>query len=289
MVVGYTNGQKTKNFVTCVNFDAPGLSPLKRNKEITWYKFARLFLVDPAPNKYSIRTWWANELLTELQSIGINLFGDSERKPRNLLIKMLNPYEKEINQYKDFYKTYLWQIFNKKLVIEDLMSVLPSYHGTPYFSGITGMSEKTHGIIYDTELILKKHFSEDYIKLFNKSIDYRPAKNTNTISRSLGDNLFINILSSFKYVMDQNIDKTKREWEYKKQFLNYTYNCLVSGGLHPKISERNEQRFKKINFVVIHKHMSRKEVTDYKSLIPWKEFHDQYLKFYNNRKPIKMN
>lgn len=206
-----------------------------------------------------------------------------------IAINMLNAYEKEIKQYKDFHKTYLRQIFNKKLVVEDLMSILPSYHLTPSFSGVTGMSEKAYAIIYDTELMLKKYFSEDYFKLFKKSIEYKPAKQTKSFSRSLDDNLFIDILSSLKYVMDENINKGKREWEYKKQLLNYTYNCLVRGGLHPKISERNEQRFKRFNFVVIHKHMSRKEVTDYKSLISWKEFHDQYLKFYNNKKPIKMN
>jgi len=65
--------------------------------------------------------------------------------------------------------------------------------------------------------------------------------------------------------------------------LNFTYNCLVAGGLHPKIADRNEQRFKLFNFVIKHKHHSRVVIEEYKSLIPWKEFHENYLNYYYNR------
>lgn len=82
-------GRKLKKLLPEVNFDAPGLSPLIRNRENTWYKFARLFLVDPAPNMYHTRMRWANELIHELDGIGIHLFTHDDRRVRSLL-KALN-------------------------------------------------------------------------------------------------------------------------------------------------------------------------------------------------------
>ncbi|MBK0379335.1 UvrD-helicase domain-containing protein [Mucilaginibacter segetis] len=78
-------GRKLKQLLPDVNFDAIGLSPLIKSKENIWFKVARLFLVDPAPNMYFVRTRWANELVDSLQTMGIDIFDSEQRKAKKLL------------------------------------------------------------------------------------------------------------------------------------------------------------------------------------------------------------
>jgi DNA helicase-2/ATP-dependent DNA helicase PcrA len=78
-------GRKLKQLLPDINFDAIGLSPLIKSKENIWFKVARLFLVDPAPNMYFVRTRWANELISELQLMGMEVFGAEQRRAKRLL------------------------------------------------------------------------------------------------------------------------------------------------------------------------------------------------------------
>lgn len=78
-------GKKLKQLLPNVNFDAVGLSPLIKSKENIWYKVARLFLVAPAPNMYFVRTRWANEMVTDLQNMGLELFAGEQGKAKRLL------------------------------------------------------------------------------------------------------------------------------------------------------------------------------------------------------------
>src|SRR6218665_2343145 len=94
-------GRKLKTLLPQVNFDAVGLSPLLKNRENTWYKFARLFLLEPAPNRYFVRTRWANELLEELHGLGIHLFLGQERKSRQLL-RILNSIKSDHDNGLDY-------------------------------------------------------------------------------------------------------------------------------------------------------------------------------------------
>ena len=78
-------GRKLKALLPDIEFDAVGLSPLTRNRENIWFKFARLFLVDPAPNMYFVRSRWATELLSELDIIGLQLMADIEHRSKRFL------------------------------------------------------------------------------------------------------------------------------------------------------------------------------------------------------------
>lgn len=49
-------------------FDAPGLSPLRRDIENIWYKMTRLVLTEPHPRYFSIRVRWARQIVEELKS-----------------------------------------------------------------------------------------------------------------------------------------------------------------------------------------------------------------------------
>ncbi|MCG3165633.1 MAG: ATP-dependent DNA helicase Rep [Bacteroidia bacterium] len=112
-------GRKLKKLLPSVNFDAPGLSPLIRNRENTWYKFARLFLVDPAPNMYHTRTRWAAELLNELDGIGVHLFPDDERRTRSLL-KSLNAIKSDrVNGLEFLHECFSKACENLKIKVEE--------------------------------------------------------------------------------------------------------------------------------------------------------------------------
>jgi superfamily I DNA/RNA helicase len=78
-------GKKLKQLLPDINFDAVGLSPLIKSKENIWFKVARIFLVDPAPNMYFVRTRWANELINDLQNMGLEIFAGEQRKGKRLL------------------------------------------------------------------------------------------------------------------------------------------------------------------------------------------------------------
>jgi superfamily I DNA/RNA helicase len=82
-------GRKLKKLLPNVNFDAIGLSPLIKSKENIWFMVARLFLVDPSPNMYFVRNRWANELIQNLDGIGLYLFHDFENRQK-LLLKTIN-------------------------------------------------------------------------------------------------------------------------------------------------------------------------------------------------------
>ncbi|WP_316758595.1 ATP-dependent helicase [Pedobacter aquatilis] len=96
-----TMGRKLKGLLPNVEFDAVGLSPLTRNRENIWFKFARLFLVDPAPNMYFVRSRWAGELLAELDLIGLHLLFDVEQRTKRLL-RTLNSISSAQNQGLDY-------------------------------------------------------------------------------------------------------------------------------------------------------------------------------------------
>ena len=103
-------GRKLKSLLPNVNFDAIGLSPLQKNKENIWFKFARLFLVAPSPKMYFIRGRWADELINELESLGIEIFPEIERKSKALL-KLIN----SISSEEEDGLTYLEECFESLL------------------------------------------------------------------------------------------------------------------------------------------------------------------------------
>lgn len=54
-----------------LSFDGPGMAPFSRDIENFWFKLSRIILTEPAPNLYILRLRWANEILKELNNIGV--------------------------------------------------------------------------------------------------------------------------------------------------------------------------------------------------------------------------
>lgn len=82
-------GRKLKKRLPNINFDAVGLSPLIKSQENVWVKASKLFLTEPSPRMYFLRNKWAHELLNELESLGVIVFEQLEKKSKKLL-KVIN-------------------------------------------------------------------------------------------------------------------------------------------------------------------------------------------------------
>ena len=54
------------------SFDGPGMAPFARDIDNFWYKLSRIILTDATPSLYIRRLRWANEIKTDLISIGID-------------------------------------------------------------------------------------------------------------------------------------------------------------------------------------------------------------------------
>ena len=126
-------GRRLKSRLPDVKFDAVGLSPLSKNKENIWFKIARLFLVSPSPKTYLTRKRWANELIGEINDVGIDLFEDSELKSKKML-KLINTIKSEESEGLD----YLEDCFIKLLAILEINIEDNAYlklHWDTFFEG----------------------------------------------------------------------------------------------------------------------------------------------------------
>ncbi len=126
-------GRKLKSLLPNVKFDAVGLSPLLKNKENTWFKIARLFLVLPSPKTFLTRKRWASELINELESIGIIIFEDKEFKSKALL-KLINSISSEENDGLKYLEECFLKLF-EKLAISISSNEMLQLHWTTFFDG----------------------------------------------------------------------------------------------------------------------------------------------------------
>ncbi len=78
-------GRKLIGLLPTVDLDAPGLSPLRYQRDSVWFKLARLFLSDPIPARYRTRLRWAADFVHAFeQELGHEL-DDNQREPRRIL------------------------------------------------------------------------------------------------------------------------------------------------------------------------------------------------------------
>lgn len=100
------------------SFDGPGMVPFGRDYDNFWYKLSRIILSEPSPEMYVRRSRWAQEILDDLSSFGVNL-GVSKRE----LLKRVNSIE--INERDGLiYLRKFFDIFCKNFVIN--FAIYPS-------------------------------------------------------------------------------------------------------------------------------------------------------------------
>jgi superfamily I DNA/RNA helicase len=89
-----------------VDFDAPGLSPLRSQRENLWFKISRLFLTTPMPSLYRTRFRWVREVLRDLGEVEGVAIPDAYGNPRAFL-RLVNSTESTAHDGLD----YLEEVF----------------------------------------------------------------------------------------------------------------------------------------------------------------------------------
>lgn len=115
--------RKLKANLPDLDFDAPGLTLLPRNRDNFWFKLARIVLITKEPNRYLVRMKWAKEILEELvmiTGIAVEIDNDSCRK----LLKKINSItvrnEDAIEYLKESFK-YVFEKLNFDYSSSDLL------------------------------------------------------------------------------------------------------------------------------------------------------------------------
>lgn len=80
--------RKLKVDLPDIDFDAPGLTLLPRNRDNFWFKLARIILITKEPSKYLVRMKWAKEILEELVMLSGNIIDAGTDNCRKLLKKI---------------------------------------------------------------------------------------------------------------------------------------------------------------------------------------------------------
>lgn len=197
--------------------------------------------------------------------------------------------EKQINEYKYFYKKYLYSVSNYSQALQDVSASLNLLIANPVHSALALTLESNVRVTTKIEKTIKTHFGQALLDLFNKKVELQPSKKyEKAVFDAMDSNILLGILVALGSGLQEMSEQAKSQYAYQKNVLAYIYNCLLNHGLHPNIFLRDETKNKRFNLLIRHKTHSRKILEDYKILIPWEKFQDDYLLYYKNRKPMKI-
>lgn len=126
-------GRRLKTLLPNAHFDAVGLSPLLKNRENIWFKIARLFLVMPSPNTFTLRKRWASELINEFRDIGIYVLEDLELKAKKML-KLINSINSEKEDGLEYLEECFLKLINRLRISIDDNDYLQA-HWDSFFDG----------------------------------------------------------------------------------------------------------------------------------------------------------
>ncbi|MGD6834415.1 UvrD-helicase domain-containing protein [Sutcliffiella halmapala] len=104
--------RKLKSNLPDIDFDAPGLTLLPRNRDNFWFKLARIILITKEPSKYLVRMKWAKEILEELVMVSgiiIDVDTDNCRK----LLKKINSINVKNEDAVEFLEESFKYVFEK--------------------------------------------------------------------------------------------------------------------------------------------------------------------------------
>ncbi|MBJ9441597.1 ATP-dependent helicase [Acinetobacter baumannii] len=91
-----------------LSFDGPGMAPFSRDIDNFWFKVSKLILTEPSPDIYIRRLRWCNEILKELELLGININHLSNKS----FLKVCNSIKIEENDGLEYLKLFFSKLFN---------------------------------------------------------------------------------------------------------------------------------------------------------------------------------
>lgn len=206
-------------------------------------------------------------------------------EPKKLVLTQLDA-ESQIKQLKEFYKTYVSQVNDVRLAIADLREIIPLSEELNKASAMGQLLESNIKIATKIESTLKKHFAQDFIDLYKKDVAFDDSRELLKVGNH--DSAFRNLIEILNATIQGMEKKHKLKAEYQTKLLKHTEFCLLNYGLHPLIEQRDEKKYKKFNLLVKHKTHSRTVIEDYKVLLNWSNFHNEFVEYYKKRLPIKI-
>jgi DNA helicase-2/ATP-dependent DNA helicase PcrA len=148
--------KKLKSILPDVSFDAPGTTPLPRNRENFWWKLSRLFLSDIKPETSLNRFRWMEQIAQEINNYTNSCLGIERLDCRRYLkiINSIRPNETDgikylENAFEDFFSSIDLEI-NSHNVLKDqwntFFSGIRSRYESPEFEGIPKSIEYFKGV-----------------------------------------------------------------------------------------------------------------------------------------------
>jgi hypothetical protein len=191
--------------------------------------------------------------------------------------------EQGIAAFRAFYMTHLAKVRNPRLALQELSEVNQQF-AAKNPAGYLFIDRKYHDLIDLGEAVLKKHFPPGLVELYKKSF---PDAAFREKDLSKDSHWLLTLLGILTGAMENLKEAHQQSFNYRKNLVAYTYNCLYCNGLHPDILKRDPALHKRFNLQVEHYYRSRKPVMEYKILMTYDDFFSQFLKLYLQQKPIK--
>ncbi len=172
--------------------------------------------------------------------------------------------EKNITNYKHFYKKHLINIKDRSTILPQLFSLCIKFQKTEPKTAFISDSDRNK-LEKDTETTLRKYFNKDIFELYKKRV---PTPEQKLKIPNPENSFWIALLEGLSQTFETTNEQYKQEWAYKTNFLIFLNNCLFNFGLHPDILKRDPKIYKRYNFIVDHYYKSPKiKQTEYRVLL----------------------
>lgn len=191
--------------------------------------------------------------------------------------------EKNILEYKIFYKTHFLRIKQRDEILKKLYNICERYKKTQPDSFYIDEDKKQ--LESEIQHFFSEYFTENILRLYNKKIPLPKIQKGVDFDKPF----WLELLVSFSNTFEAFDEKYKQVWNYKLNFLRFLYSCLYYYGLHPDILNRDRNIYNRYNFVLEHNFKSNINVKEYKTLLTPELLQREFLSPYENRLPIKIN
>lgn len=106
------------------SFDGPGMAPFSRDIDNFWFKVSRIVLTEPSPYMYIRRLRWSKEVLTEFDSIGVDVSEISDK----CFLRICNSISINENDGLKYLEKFFAEICNHLLILMDDYDMLYEHY-----------------------------------------------------------------------------------------------------------------------------------------------------------------
>jgi hypothetical protein len=192
--------------------------------------------------------------------------------------------EKNITDYKYFYKTHLIKVKDRTTILSQLYNLCIKFQKTEPKTAFL-IDPHKYKLEVEAETTLKKYFNPDIFELYEKRI---PAPEPKQKIPNPENSFWLALLEGLSQTFETANEQHKQEWAYKTNFLIFLNNCLFNYGLHPDILKRDPIIYKRYNFVLDHYYKSPKvKQTEYRVLLKPEVLDKEFLTPYEKQLPMR--